>query len=225
MNTSTQNIFRIAAGILGVLACSSQKAVVPDGGLPNDAASDAGSDTGPTAASDACPATPTQAVPPEVPIVHRATAVACNPKTDANSSSDGGGALCATDADCMGDASVAVLFNYCLGGRCSVDQCLTDSDCPTGNACTCSADYYGGNGVHRNMCVPANCHLDSDCGAGGYCSPSIGHCGAYSGFYCHGPSDTCINSTIDCAGCGLASTCVYTPTVGAFVCGQDICGG
>ena len=72
--------------------------------------------------------------------------------------------------------------------------------------------------------VPANCHADSDCGVGGYCSPSRGYCGSFQGFYCHTPSDTCIDATSDCQSCG-ENACIYSPAVGAFTCGAAICAG
>jgi hypothetical protein len=68
-----------------------------------------------------------------------------------------------------------------------------------------------------------NCRVDADCGAGGYCSPSRGRCGVFNGFYCHTSADTCVDPTLDCGSCGIS--CVYTPTVGAFVCGGVVCNG
>jgi hypothetical protein len=114
----------------------------------------------------------------------------------------------------------------CLQGRCLYDACLTDSDCPSGQACSCASDYYGGNGsVKLNICVPANCHVDSDCGADGYCSPSPGGCGTYQGFYCHTKKDTCVDPTKDCAGCTSSNACTYSPAAGYFVCGSSVCNG
>ena len=127
-----------------------------------------------------------------------------------------------TNADCANDAGS--LFTTCLQGRCSFDQCLTDGDCGNGDACVCASDYYGGNtAYHANVCVPANCHVDTDCGPGGYCSASHGYCGSFQGFYCHSKADTCVDETKDCVGCGNA--CVYSPMVGAFTCGTNICAG
>jgi hypothetical protein len=72
--------------------------------------------------------------------------------------------------------------------------------------------------------VPANCRLDSDCGAGGYCSPSRGTCGTFQGFYCHTPADSCVDPTVDCAGCGQ-NACTYSPATAAFACGSSVCLG
>jgi hypothetical protein len=161
--------------------------------------------------------------PGTVPAEHRAVATACSPSNAPPL--DGGAMSCTTNADCSPDGSAAWNYNTCLHGVCSFDLCLTDADCGSSYVCACSSDYYGGNAAyHPNICVPSNCRVDADCGAGGYCSPSRGYCGTFQGFYCHGPSDTCVDATADCAACGI-SACVYAPTVGAFVCGSSICAG
>src|SRR5450432_1589180 len=151
------------------------------------------------ASTDACLGTHAAGTKGEVPSVHRATAVACSPSTRGPLPPASGLSSCTTDSDCAADGGT--LFDHCLHGVCSFDQCLTDSDCANG-VCGCASDYYGGVGYHANLCVPANCHTDADCGLGGFCSPSLGHCGSYEGFYCHGGSDTCVNETTDCTSCG-----------------------
>jgi hypothetical protein len=161
----------------------------------------------------------------EVPSEHRATAPACKASTQPPLP-DGGVPSCTADTDCTAStAGIASLYRYCVQGQCAFDQCLTDTDCGATGVCACSSDYYGGNSAyHPNFCVPANCRLDSDCGAGGYCSPSRGYCGTFQGFYCHTPADSCVDSTADCASCGL-NACVYSPAVGTFACGSSICAG
>jgi hypothetical protein len=145
----------------------------------------------------------------------------CAPSNRTPPLPEGGTPACATNADCASDAGS--FFTTCLHGRCSFDQCLTDADCDAG-VCSCANDYYGGNGAyHSNVCVPASCRLDSDCGAGGFCSPSPGYCGSVSGYHCHGNADSCVDETMDCAGCGNA--CTYSPEVAAFVCNMVGCGG
>jgi hypothetical protein len=178
----------------------------------------------------------TDAVPPaadcsgrttagEVPAEHRAAAMACAPSTRSPAIPDAGLVSCTTSADCTGDGGQSALFATCLHGTCSFDQCLVDADCGAAEVCACSSDYYGGNGAyHANVCVPGNCHVDADCGAGGYCSPSRGHCGSFQGFYCHTPSDRCVDPARDCDP-GCANACVYAPTTGAFVCGISACAG
>ena len=161
------------------------------------------------------------AVPPE----HRAAASACSLSSRFPLSADGGAIACASAADCSGDAASVLEPIACLGGQCTYDQCLTDSDCPTGSLCLCAADAGGGNIIHANACVPAACRLDSDCPSG-YCSPDRTYCDEVSGYYCHSPHDTCVDPTIDCpcitqGGAG----CLYAPQVGYWVCGQSICLG
>ena len=176
------------------------------------------------AATDACPGTGGAITRATIPTEHRATAAACSPSTRAPAPPDAGLMSCTSHGDCATDGSLTY-FSSCLHGVCSFDQCLSDSDCGATDVCACANDYYGGNtAYHANVCVHATCRVDADCGAGGYCSPSHGHCGTFEGFYCHGPSDTCVDSTVDCAGCGK-NACVYAPTVGAFVCGINVCGG
>jgi hypothetical protein len=172
--------------------------------------------------------------PRGTPAQHRATATACSastviagclaPGTDAGS----GGQACSTDADCAPDGSPSTPYAKCLHGACGIDECLTDSDCATGTVCSCSSAYYGGiSCYHPNLCVPSNCHVDGDCGSGGFCSPSAGYCGVVEGFYCHKPTDPCFDETTDCACTGQPGfhACVYTPTIGAFVCGGGVCAG
>jgi hypothetical protein len=160
--------------------------------------------------------------PARVPTEHRAQATSCEPAM----APDGGGALCSSDAECASGGGG--VFTHCLRGRCSMDACLSDSDCKTGGVCGCASNYYGGNSVyHPNICVPSNCHVDGDCGAGGYCSPNRGRCGVFEGFYCHRSGDACY-SPAECAApaAGGLPGCRYTPTAGAFVCASDpVCGG
>jgi len=127
---------------------------------------------------------------------------------------------CTTPADC---GSAGAVFHGCLGRTCSFDECLTDADCPDGQACGC-ADQFGGNALHYNACVPAQCRIDSDCGQGGLCSPSgNSYCGSLTGYYCHSPADTC---TTDADCCEPTPRCFYTPALGHFACqAQTICGG
>ncbi len=189
----------------------------------NDAGrGDAGGNAGGNTGSDACPGKPGVSTLGEVPDEHRAPAIACSPTT-AIAPPDAGLAACTTDADCVGDGGPHTFFAYCLHGFCSLDQCLSDSDC-TNAVCGCGADHGSPVGsVRNNVCVSGNCRTDADCGSGGYCSPTHGYCGLYESFYCHGPSDTCVKATTDCGSCGYS--CVYAPTVGAFTCGSPICAG
>ncbi|MFL5305947.1 MAG: hypothetical protein ACJ8F1_12080 [Polyangia bacterium] len=190
---------------------------VPDSGrdtamtVPHDASdaqttsTDSGTDThGSGGCSGHAPA------PSEVPPSHRPTAVACAPTPY---TPPDGGVSCTSDADCPG--IVLRGGRICLHGQCSLDRCLTDADCSPSEACNCSGGPLA-IGFRVNACVPASCHVDPDCGPNGYCSldGDEGTCGT-AGYFCHGPNDTCVDATKDCA-CG--QTCRYMPTTGAFAC-------
>jgi Cys-rich repeat protein len=146
--------------------------------------------------------------------------LSCPARYDAGA---GAGVACASLADCQ-DGGAA--NQGCLGGSCSLDQCLTDSDCPTGEACGCSAAFHG-NGYYLNECVPAQCRTNADCGAGFACSPSnAGYCSSLAGFYCHSAADTCVADADCCPRTFPAPQCVYQPALGHFACqtGQ-VCSG
>ena len=131
---------------------------------------------------------------------------------------------CATLADCQ-DAGVASgAFKACRGEKCSIDGCLTDSDCPTGQACAC-ASQVGGSTLHTNTCVAAQCRVDADCGRSvGICSPTRGYCGGLIGYYCHSEADTCITDADCCE--PSASSCQYQPELGHFACQAPVgCSG
>jgi hypothetical protein len=157
--------------------------------------------------------------PNETPPVSRPVAMACTPT--ANPFSDAGAATCTTSSDC---ASSTTGQTHCVAGRCSIDFCLTDSDCGTGNVCECASAFYGGNAIHGNVCVPGKCRVNSDCGPEGYCVPSAGYCGSISGFYCHTPADTCVDPKIDCPS-GQGQACVYDQNLGHFACATVTCNG
>jgi len=98
------------------------------------------------------------------------------------------------------------------GCECAYDQCSGDSACPKGETCACHDTPLASGG---NQCLPSNCRVDGDCGAGGYCSPSAdGGCGQLTGYYCHTPSDTCVNDS----DCTAPHSCVYDRKAGHWVC-------
>jgi hypothetical protein len=143
---------------------------------------------------------------------------ACPQSPLAKNYPDAGSMACSQAADCT--------LRQCLHGKCSADECVIDSDCSTGSACGCAADYYGGNGVHGNPCVMAQCRVDVDCGpvGSGFCSPSFGErCGGLTGYFCHSSADTC-NTDADC--CGSTPACRYQSTLGHWACQSIIaCNG
>jgi hypothetical protein len=156
-------------------------------------------------------------------LAHRPVAVAC-----AASEATITGSMCSTDTDCQPEGGV-VARRFCLGGRCSMDQCLTDDDCPAGQACGCASQIIGLTN-HLNSCLPSSCRIDADC-ATGLCSPANGgHCGSLSGYHCRKASDTC--QTIgDCPRAFSAVApygfyCGYAPEVDRWQCVTvTVCGG
>jgi hypothetical protein len=126
---------------------------------------------------------------------------------------------CSADSDCA-DAG----FNRCMLGKCSPDECLTDSDCPSDNTCSCSGQLRGNVRGRGNSCLPTGCHVDADCGPGGACSPSTsGRCGSLTGYQCHSAADTC-HSDADC--CGNTPQCGYQPELGHWTCAAiTVCNG
>jgi Cys-rich repeat protein len=176
------------------------------GGTGGTATGGAGGATG-SGGAGACPAKPLST--PQ----GRPTPKACSVSQLEMGLSASGPAPCAAKTDCPAGPGER---STCLNGQCSADACINDSDCPSGQACGCAADYYGGNAQHPNLCFPAQCRVDADCPAGGVCEPSYGGpCGGLTGFFCHSASDTC-NSSSDC--CGNLSACLYQPELGHWAC-------
>jgi hypothetical protein len=121
---------------------------------------------------------------------------------------------CATDADC---ARGSTSGPFCQAGACGFDACFTDGDCTGGAVCSCAADFYGGNAIHGNECIPASCRVDGDCGAGSICAPSVGYCGAFEGFHC---------APANADACGSGDSCQFAQEIGRFACQrQPTCSG
>jgi hypothetical protein len=146
------------------------------------------------------------------------------PATALGAGFDAGVVSCTTLADCQDAGAITgppgkipLQFTACLAGRCSVDACLTDDDCASGQACGCSATVANANHLLTNACVVAQCRVDADCGKGGICSPSpTSSCGGLSGLYCHSAADTCTTDA-DCCDATKPS-CLYQQTLGHFAC-------
>jgi hypothetical protein len=99
-------------------------------------------------------------------------------------------------------------------------MCMRDSDCGSGHVCACAGTAYASL---MNTCVTSNCVIDADCGSGGWCSPSEtegGACAWLAGYFCHTPSDTCINDS-ECVGSPGPAHCIYD--TGAWHCGHLFC--
>src|SRR5579872_371478 len=229
----------VLIGTLVLVRCGGQTSFStpgPDGSAP----ATSGAGTGSSAPSGASGGSSTGAAPGAgcfadstfdggprpAPADHRALPKTCATSPLCTSMDAGTGHACSTDADCAGVDGSFNPLSSCLRGQCSFDQCLDDSDCPSNQVCSCSADSYGGLGCHSNACVPATCHVDANCGPGGFCSPDTsGHCGYIVGYHCHKPTDPCFNN----AECGLVTSpggCVYSAPLGQFCCGQvSVCNG
>jgi hypothetical protein len=75
---------------------------------------------------------------------------------------------------------------------CVYDHCVSDAECPAGQACACNPIEFG------NSCVTGGCRVDADCGEGGFCGPEVPPCDdQISGYQCYSPKDTC-SSDSDC---------------------------
>jgi hypothetical protein len=215
----------------------------PDATPRKDAASrDAGVDATPACTPAFLQAGAGRQGDAEVPIYHRAAPSCCPSARERPTgqpygmgSADG----CSTDSQCAdGSDGRCFPFEGLVGGSgCSYDQCVTDSDCPSGAPCICRTSA---SDVSANSCAaPGNCVVDSDCGPGGFCSPSGGACDyappsqsalAGDAFYCHTPSDTCVNDS-DCTpppgdagvGCPMYQACAYDTVAGHWSCVSDRC--
>ncbi len=204
-----------------------------------DSGADSGSSSGATGTGDASSCQPTFVEPgpgtaggAEIPIYHRAEPACCpterGPSPSGQPYGTGQAAGCTSDSQCTSGVDGRCFpFEGLVGpGGCSYDQCLTDSDCPSGASCLCRSSASDSS---PNICVAGgNCVLDSDCGEGGYCSPSNG-CEGPAAYYCHTAADTCINDS-DCApgdaggaACASAPSCVYDSEAQHWGCTQMIC--
>ena len=213
-------IAAIGLGFASSVHCGGQTStsnpdLTPDSGVPDSGGTDASSDG--ASNGDAHPAIQCDA---GTSPVGRATAPAC----PATTSFDAGSVACTTFADCQDAGSSS--FQACLADRCSIDQCFTDSDCPTGQACGCATELRG-NARHTNRCLPSGCRVDSDCANGEKCSASYDpYCGSLSGYYCHSPADTCTTDATCCSPDTTVYNCAYAPELGHFACqARQGCGG
>ncbi len=139
-------------------------------------------------------------------------------------SSDGAPPACSADSDCVGGYTMdtgATVDGKCVAGTCDFDQCFSDTDCPSQQACVCMSDTH----APGNVCEPAQCRVDADCGPPGLCSESLSAAGPFYGVvgrYCRTLADTCATDA-DCAGSADqgAGTCVYMQTVGHWACSWE----
>ena len=163
-----------------------------------------------------------------IPQRHRPIGATCplsrgaGPFTCACPSADGSscvcpGDTCGRDLDCRERRNGRCIELGPLSRpSCSFDECMRDTDCPSGVPCDCreSVDSY-----LPNTCLTgSDCRINGDCGPGGFCSPS--RFGQWCGttYHCHKPSDTCLDDS-DCAGKG----CNFDTQSVRWSCGGD-CG-
>lgn len=187
--------------LLALVCCGATTATSGDGGRGTNG--DGGAPDGPAVCPDKPSGTPTG----------RPTAGTCAPSNvPPPTGGDGGLTACTTDSDC----GTGSLYQWCHGGKCQPDQCFSDTDCPSGQACACANEQIG-NAEHTNACVMAQCRLDADCAGGQACSPTNQDLCSGGGpfFACHSSADSC---RVDADCCPSAPSCRYQQTVGHWAC-------
>jgi hypothetical protein len=165
--------------------------------------------------------------------MHRERAVECQRRRGPGDAPNKTG-KCKSDADCTAGKNGRCVSFYGEGrvppfNQCSYDACFLDGDCGAGSLCVCGHDAGKETG-DGHVCVPASCRTDKDCGPAGFCSPSSALCsrGSLPHYYCHTPSDECVNDE-DCPkpakeGYGTTPTGRrYSPEAGHFTCVTEEC--
>lgn len=167
------------------------------------------------------------------PLVHRATASACDSSRlpGTFNPSPAAGSPCKADADCASGMNGRCEANPIGVGQpfsnvCSYDQCKADADCGAGSVCDCrnQADFGA------NTCFHGDCHTDLDC-PGSYCSPSAttleptcltGIDPGSFGYFCHTRLDECTDD-IDCT--NPQAKCFFVPAAAHWQCVMTFCTG
>jgi hypothetical protein len=158
-----------------------------------------------------------------VPMNHRADDSACATTPPAGTCTlMPGFAQCTKDSECSTGTNGRCIET--MGGAltcfCSYDTCKKDSDCTNGQLCVCHGSAYtGGAG---NSCGSGNCRTDADCG-GSFCSPSANSmgCGGLGGYYCHTPSDQCVDDA-DCPTMNGPQICAFSSKNSRWECAQQL---
>ena len=199
------------------------------GGSISRETADAGGDSiTPSADAPSTDAPRTETTLPHAPAKHRPTAIACTtpplpPEPDPSRHSIGPSATyeCKVHADCTARPNGRCIAFDTIpptergGTRCVYSSCNLDTDCAAGNACEC--------GPIANTCMPGNCRVDGDCKSG-YCSPSFDECGGgINGYWCHAPTDECIDDG-DCDATHFKTHCVADPVTARWTCPSLTCG-
>ncbi|HEV3192599.1 MAG TPA: hypothetical protein VGY54_18950 [Polyangiaceae bacterium] len=144
---------------------------------------------------------------------NRPVAAACNPTnpSSAPGAAEAGAINCTRDIDCQGDSGP---LRWCRNNVCTVDQCLSDTDCGSGEVCGCS-NQFSGYRFHANTCVATDCHVDADCGVNGLCSPKVDinmWCMTFKGYHCRSAADECVTG----ADCNPSSSCGTSGATDSF---------
>ena len=133
---------------------------------------------------------------------------------------------CSSDSQCKCRNQRPVRHPPKVDPTCSYDECVGDSNCPSGTPCICRSSP---SDSAANACASGgNCVVDSNCGPGGYCSPSPSPqgCEGPGPYYCHTASDTCSNdadcSSFDGGDPGGVALCVYDVQAQHGLCGRKI---
>jgi len=236
------SFFVLSSLVLGTLVACGGVAGVSQGdpqcGSGLSGSGCAGTDGGSTTTgSDAGADAPTDVVVSgRVPKKHRAASKPCDttrPATEPTNIPDGGGfgdgyITCRSNAECTAGTNGRCNGNSHDGWRCTYDACFADGECGGGSGvCECEGAFRS----DANQCLgEGNCRVDADCGAAGFCSPTLGSCGHYgktSGYFCHTPSDECVDDE-DCSGqgqFGQTPYCAYDKNVGRWKCSTAECAG
>ena len=176
-----------------------------------------------TGAASPSPVTDVAVVCTEVPMNHRTDDSQCaTPPPAGTCTMSSQGSACTADGQCTAGVNGRCIMSTSgpVSCACEYDACLQDTDCPSGELCVCQGSAY--RQAALNACVTSNCRVDSDCGPGGYCSPSLGNgydgcAGSIYGYFCHVPSDGCVNDA-DCSAMGTGNRCEWSPASGHWGC-------
>lgn len=96
---------------------------------------------------------------------------------------------CQNHDDCTEGANGRCTPFQLAGCRCSYDECFSDDDCGTDEACVCGDRSR----LEGHRCVPANCRTDNDCGEGHWCAASLPCANGWVwNLYCTTPEDACV---------------------------------
>lgn len=113
---------------------------------------------------------------------------------------------CRSSADCTAHPNgVCMGFAYDNRGifyaSCAYEQCTSDDDCESGQACACSERG-------PRICVRADCRSNDDCEPGRHCLRTSTACASegFGDYLCTSDADECVVNN-DCEKAGLGNVC------------------